>query len=198
VTSRADEFDLAARDGWPEDLRLLLRKYPRETWFPQSARAGADLGDTARFWLARHDMFREIGLALGEATAGFRAGRIALAGYRAWFAPRLNFFLGELESHHRIEDEAYFPIFRAAEPRLLRGFDVLESDHDTLHARIERTIHAANAFLHAELTDDLRRTGDAYAQASEVLVQGLLRHLEDEEDLVVPLIMDRTERGLGL
>jgi hypothetical protein len=51
--------------------------------------------------------------------------------------------------HHQVEDLSYFPLFRAAEPRLVRGFEVLEHDHDILHERIARLADAANAFLEA-------------------------------------------------
>jgi hypothetical protein len=35
-------------------------------------------------------------------------------------------------------------------------------------------------------------------QQSTVLFQGLIRHLDDEEDLIVPLILDRGELALGV
>jgi hypothetical protein len=37
---------LARRNGWPDDLRVLLARYPREQW-----QGHANLGDMARFWL---------------------------------------------------------------------------------------------------------------------------------------------------
>jgi hypothetical protein len=30
------------------------------------------------------------------------------------------------------------------------------------------------------------------------LLKGLVRHLDDEEDLIVPLILDRSEEALGV
>jgi hypothetical protein len=44
----------------------------------------------------------------------------------------------------------------------------------------------------------LRRASDNYADASGALLKGLLRHLDDEEDLIVPLILDRGEEALGV
>ena len=46
--------------------------------------------------------------------------------------------------------------------------------------------------------DALRRCGDDYASASGALIKGLIRHLDDEEDLIVPLILDRGEEALGV
>ncbi|HEX8166787.1 MAG TPA: hemerythrin domain-containing protein [Beijerinckiaceae bacterium] len=187
------DLDLDRRTGWPDDLRLYLERYPREVW-----PGHANLGATARFWLERHDMFRDLGGALQSATGEFREGRVALPAFRSWFAPRLRFFLSQLHAHHRIEDLSYFPLFRAAEPRLQRGFEVLERDHEVIHGTLARLAEAANAFLRAEGPDGLRALGDAYALATDELLSGLVRHLADEEDLIIPLILDRGEDELGM
>ena len=117
------------------------------------------------------------------------------------FVPRLQFLLQQLNVHHQIEDYHYFPIFRAADQRLARGFDVLEGDHHAIHADMAATADAANAVLLRALagdTDTLRSCGDAYADVSGRLLGGLIRHLDDEEDLIVPLILDRSEEALGV
>jgi hypothetical protein len=44
----------------------------------------------------------------------------------------------------------------------------------------------------------LRQAGEAYAASSDALLRQLTRHLGDEEDLVIPLILDRTESALGV
>ena len=186
---------LASRPGLPEDLRLLLSRYPRESWMSH-----ANLGEMARFWLSRHDMFRQLGTTLDQATAQFREGKTDARGFASFFAPRLQFFLQQLHAHHHIEDDHYFPIFRAAETRLVRGFDMLERDHETLAASIDGSVRAANAFLGAMdgPPDDVARAADAYAEAGGILLGGLIRHLNDEEDLIVPLILDRGEAALGV
>jgi iron-sulfur cluster repair protein YtfE (RIC family) len=138
-------------------------------------------------------MFRDLGGALQAATSEFREGRAAWPQFRAWFAPRLSFFLSELDAHHRIEDLSYFPLFRAAEPRLDRGFAVLERDHEAIHETLARLAEAANAFLRAEDPDRLRALAEIYAGVTDELLAGLERHLDDEEDLVIPLILDRGE-----
>jgi hypothetical protein len=63
-----------------------------------------------------------------------------------------------------------------------------------------RTAETANALLQALQADGdiLRRCGDDYADASAALLKGLTRHLDDEEDLIVPLILDRSEEALGV
>ena len=114
--------------------------------------------------------------------------------------PRLQFLLEQLNVHHQIEDYHHFPRLRAADERLARGFDILEHDHHAIHADMAATAEAANAMLRALQSDadTLRRRGDDYAAASGALLGGLVRHLDDEEDLIVPLILDRGEEALGV
>jgi len=186
---------LARRSGWPKPLRVLIARYPREQWD-----AHANLGEMARFWLSRHAMFRELAVMIDEIAAQFRSGALVPAEFPKLFVPRLQFLLSQLNTHHQIEDFHYFPIFRAADERLKRGFDVLEEDHHAIHADMAATADTANALLRALQgdTDALRRSGDDYASASGALIKGLIRHLDDEEDLIVPLILDRGEDALGV
>ena len=76
-----------------------------------------------------------------------------------------SFFLGQLDGHHAIEDEHYFPLFAKAESRLARGFEILDGDHHVIHDALERNADAANAFLRAlqEDADRQRFAADAYA-----------------------------------
>ena len=188
------EFALDTRSGWPADLRLLIDRYPREVWTGH-----ANLGAMAQFWLQRHAMFREIAAALEQATAAFRDGTATAQDLRAWFPSRLQFFLQQLNAHHQIEDLHYFPVFQAAEARLSHGFDVLETDHRVIHGQIDATVEAANVFLRTAVNDDaLRGAGDRYAAQNDALLRLLAQHLADEEDLIIPLILDRSEAALGV
>ena len=194
-SAEIEELALARRTGWPDDLRVLLARYPREQWD-----AHVNLGEMARFWLSRHAMFRELSIMIKDITARFRAGSLSPAEFARQFVSRLQFILDQLNVHHQIEDLHYFPIFRAADARLTRGFDVLEGDHHHIHADMARTAESANALLQALRSDKdkLHRCGDGYADASGTLITGLIRHLDDEEDLIVPLILDRGEEALGV
>lgn len=194
-TNDTEILDLARRSGWPEDLRVLIARFPREQW-----EGHANLGAMARFWLSRHAMFRELSGNIGEIAANFQSGAIPAAEFPRQLVPRLQFLLSQLDVHHQIEDLHYFPIFRAAETRLSRGFDVLEGDHHAIHADMAATAETANALLRALAggKDALKRPADDYAQASGTLIKGLIRHLDDEEDLIVPLILERGEHALGV
>ncbi|MFN3613124.1 MAG: hemerythrin domain-containing protein [Rubrimonas sp.] len=189
-----NDLHLDLRTGWPADLRYLLDRYPREVWPTHP-----NLGATAQFWLRRHRMFRELGAALTAATGAFREGRLQPAEYRAWFLPRLGFFLTELEGHHHIEDAHYFPLFVAAERGLQRGFDALDGDHHLIHDDLGALSDSGRALAQALASGrDGRAAADRWTADSDRLLARLSRHLDDEEDLVAPLILDRGEGPLGL
>jgi hypothetical protein len=172
---------------------VLLDRYPREVWTGHQ-----NLGELAQFWLDRHQGFRDIGDTLRLATGDFREGKLNPDAFRRFFAPRLQFFLESLHGHHQIEDFQFFPLFRAAESRLVKGFDVLERDHEAIHAEIVQTVDSANALLKTmESDNDARRAAtDVYADTTERLLKFLVRHLGDEEDLIMPVILDQGERKL--
>jgi iron-sulfur cluster repair protein YtfE (RIC family) len=189
------DLNLDTRAGWPDELRFYLERYPRPVW-----PGHANLGELSRFWLQIHDGFRSLGGALKAKTTDFREGRVAAEEYRRWLGPQLQTLLSHLHGHHQIEDYQFFPLFSAAEPRLVQGFEVLERDHEHIHATIERIVETANTLLRAPASDlDLiRRSADAYADNGDALLRQLDRHLADEEDLIIPLILDRSEAKLGI
>jgi hypothetical protein len=139
-----DKLALAQRSGLPAEWLALLQRHPRDLW-PDNPR----LGMTAQFWLDRHQAFRQLGQALQDSIEALRAGRSAPEDFQAGFVPRLRLFLGELNGHHQVEDFHYFPVFRQAAPELAPGFELLDRDHQTLHAGLLATAEAANALLQA-------------------------------------------------
>jgi hypothetical protein len=186
---------LLEREGLPEVLRWLARKYPREEW-----PAHTNIRGVATMWLQRHDMFRELGAMLSDGIGDYREGRSTAPDFARWFAPRLSHFLGNLDGHHNVEDHHYFPDFAKAETRLKRGFEILDGDHHTIHEGLERNAEAANAFLRSlqQGEDRQRFAADAYADENSRLIAMLTRHLADEEDLIIPLILDRGDAALGI
>lgn len=181
--------DLDQRQGLPAELLFLLLRHPRDAW------SGGRLGVTAQFWLERHAAFRQLGEALQQRADAFLGQASEAEDFRDWFAPRLQMLLSELQGHHQIEDLHYFPAFRAAEPKLVPGFEILDRDHKTLHNSLVETAEAANALLQALARDPQAAAGPAedYAATSRRLLTRMLRHLDDEEDLVIPLLIARGE-----
>ncbi|WP_159587899.1 hemerythrin domain-containing protein [Chelativorans xinjiangense] len=192
MTDLPNGLRIENRKELPEDLRFLVEKYPRETW-----QGHANLGEMAQFWLQRHDMFRELGGMLQKSVADYREGHLPPAAFAQWFAPRLRFFLQQLHGHHQVEDQHYFPAFAKAERRLQRGFDILDSDHHVIHDALERNGEKGRELLRAlkENADRQLFAADAYADENTRLIDMLARHLHDEEDLIIPLMLDRGEGG---
>ncbi len=181
---------LMQRSGLSHDLRVLVEQYPRKSWNVEH-----HIGDLGRFWIQRHDGFRKLGKALVDRIDDLREERLGVAEYARWFAPRLNQFLGELDGHHQVEDYQYFPRFAAADARLAKGFELLEEDHQLIHTLLESNIATAQPFYKALLAGetDVAVLRDAHALEAEKLLTGLMRHLEDEEDLIIPLLLDQGE-----
>jgi hemerythrin-like domain-containing protein len=116
----------------------------------------------------------------GQISAQDYGQRLARLGQR---------FLGELVGHHQIEDTAYFPHLAQLEPRIARGFEVLDADHHTLHELIDTFAAGANALLR-ESNDAAQR--ELVAEFGAVLTRFermLGQHLTDEEDLVLPVVL---------
>jgi len=176
----ADPMDLARRDGLPDALRVLLADLPRAGWETHPG-----FGGLAQFWLERHLLFRRLMAALRmDAEAQLDD---ALAG--DVFAARVNrlggMLVGTLHEHHGVEDTVYFPQMQAMEPRLLRGFEILDRDHHALDAWLSRFGTAAALAISTPAPGAVGAFHDELLRFAPLLN----RHLEDEEDLVVPVIL---------
>lgn len=188
-----ENLSIETREGLPKEWLFLLPDYPREGWLSH-----ADLGEHTRFWLAIHRSFRQMGKQLTDSSNAYESGVVSGEQFRLATAPRLQQFLGSLDHHHRIEDHLFFPKFMEAEKRLVPGIELLEADHTVIDAEVHHMIDVANALLRtaASDTDGLKRNGEKFAISSRRIVKLLARHLDDEEEIVVPLILDRGEAEL--
>lgn len=189
------DLQLPTRRGLPDDIAYLRGAYPRPLW-----RDHANYGELADFWLHMHDSLRGQGAQLKQATDAFAQGRWPVgANFPSVFVPGFNQFLGHLNGHHQIEDSAYFPKFRALDPRMAAGFAILEADHGLIHEQIVASVDAARALLEAVAQggDAQRYAADAYSAAADRLLDLLGRHLADEEELVIPGMLEHGERSLG-
>ena len=190
----SDALLLPIRSGLPDEIAYLRANYPKPEW-----RSHANYGELADYWLRVHDSLREHGRQLDRATQAFRASLSDADQFQRAFVPSFNHFLQHLAGHHQIEDQAYFPKFRALDPRMAAGFDVLEKDHVLIHETLLASVEGARGMI-AELAqggDARLRAVDAYAAHSARLLELLLRHLADEEDLVIPAMLEHGERSIG-
>ena len=179
------DADQEQRLAWPRELRARLERHPRTAWRENATPA-------ARFWLEIHDGFRRDSDRLVALLDEHRK-RGATTELAVVSGPRLKSLIARLRGHHEIEDFEYFPAFRALEPRLAPGFDSLERDHARLQRQVDEALAALSALL-AAVENDAAATPwatDRYALGTGELCRALARHLHDEEDLIIPLLLER-------
>lgn len=173
-----DALSLEEREGLPEALRVLLQELPREAWEHHPEFHGL-----VSFWLDRHLMFRRLTAALNADAEAEMDARMALAELQPRLSRQGGMLVQQLHGHHQIEDAHYFPVLQGFDPRLLAGFEILDKDHHALDGLIDDFVGAANGVLQGQL--ETGRYRDELLRFERLLV----RHLEDEEDLIVPVIL---------
>ncbi len=176
--------DLSTRQGLPEPYRYLVEDFPRLRWHePQ-------VGAMARFWLQMHSGFRREVAQMDALTGHWRAGDLALPDLHRRLIPKLQQFLQHLDGHHNVESHHYFPTMRTVEPRIGAGIDLLDRDHDAIHGYLDTLFQTGLAF-HQAVSGNSPLAADTAARLVDTLDQAgpsVARHLEDEEDIVIPLI----------
>lgn len=188
-----DPLALDSRDRLPDALRALLQEYPRDAW-----PADPHFEGLVRFWLERHLMFRRLMGLLREDTERLLDRALDERAYGQRLARLGSALVGQLHGHHQIEDMHYFPVLARTEPRLDRGFEILERDHEALDLHLEAFTNAANGVLRIVGEGDAaREAGAGFLKHLAGLERLLDRHLVDEEELVVPVVLKHGERGLG-
>ena len=186
---------LGVRPGLPEELRFLLGDYPRLIWGDHP-----NFGPTTKFYLDRHAMFREAMTVMTRLTDEALDDALAPGRWGRDFGRIAGFFLQQLHGHHQIEDMHYFPALLRLEPRLQRGFDILDRDHHVIHDALDRFHGGATGALNAlaaapaDPKKPLSQVREELARMDRLLD----RHLFDEEEIVIPIMLDRGEAELGL
>lgn len=184
--------DPTLRGAMPEASLFLTDAYPRA-----DRAQHRDLCSTGRAWLGNHGYFRDLIVSLDGTLARVDPFSLNTRAFSDELSLKVQRLLGGLSGHHRVEDEHYFPAFRAAEPRLGVGIDVLDADHHFIHGAIvsmsETAVRIINEFAgpiptpgatRGHLRDDFRNEVRHFGAA-------MTRHLDDEEDLVIPFLLHR-------
>ena len=183
---------LETREGLPEPLRALLKEYPREAW-------ESDPGFSAliRFWLDRHIMFRRILEKLTVDTEARLERELAPEAYIRHLSHYGSLFTRELHGHHMIEDQHYFPHLQRLDRRLVRGFDILDRDHHALDSHLGTFAEDGNAAIASLRGTELEeKPVMALLHRLKDFDRFLNRHLTDEEELVVPVLLRYEPPGL--
>ncbi|HEY0601188.1 hemerythrin domain-containing protein [Brevundimonas sp.] len=180
----ADLLALASRSGLPPEFLYLRDGFPRERW------SMGGLHPTARRWLHMHSGFRAHQAEMAAMIAAWHGDQIDVRTLHGMLIPTLQQFLQHLDGHHRIESGHYFPALQLLEPRITAGIELLDRDHEAIHQHIEAMVATGRA-LHGAVTGGAADSGDRVERLADVLDRAgpqLARHLDDEEDIVIPLI----------
>lgn len=186
MTDHSTDLDLGTRAGLPEALRVLSAAHPRETW-----RSHANFDGLTAFWLERHLGFRRLLTRIGEETQSSLQDAIEPARFATSLHRNASLFVGELHMHHNVEDMHYFPQLAQRDPRLARGFELLDRDHGVLEGELGRFTEDTEALLRTLQAGPMDRDMlGRYRDQVSAFERLLNRHLLDEEDLVVPVILE--------
>jgi len=179
------DLALAKRQGLPDALRVLLAEYPRDLWESDPGFDGL-----IRFWLDRHMMFRRIVTdMLGDARRLVDA-RLDPDQYAARLSRYGGMFVNGLHEHHTIEDTHYFPKLATKDARIEGGFAILDKDHHDIDAHLNAFVTRANGILNLRDTPQNMRNLVGQFEVQMIELERLLnRHLNDEEELIVPVIL---------
>jgi hypothetical protein len=179
-------------DAMPSEMQSLLGLYPRDTWDGHPG-----FRDKTRQWLRAHDGFRHLAASVRKDTEALLEKAMDIEDYASRLAYRGNILIRNLHGHHTWEDRNYFPELSAADPRFDRGLEILEKDHADLDVVLEDFTQVANRTIKLLQLDETvaRDEAGALHGTAETIEAFLARHLTDEEELAVPIILHHRLRG---
>ena len=186
-----DQFNLRT-ENMPEEMQILLAEYPRAQW---DAHPG--FREKTRHWLQAHKMFRQLGELIREETERYLNKDQDSEAFAARFSYLGNILVRSLHGHHGWEDHSYFPELSAADPRFDAGLAILENDHQSLDEVLDAFTRSGNRVIklvHLDETQAKTEAGTLHG-LSETIEAFLARHLSDEEELAVPIILHHRLRG---
>ena len=192
MSEKSPDLTSAHRDGLPEALRVLLQDYPRAGWDSHP-----DFSGLVQFWLERHMMFRKILAALQSDAQAVLDRNMDMRPYGPRLSRYGDLLISQLHGHHQIEDHHFFPVLAGLDARITPGFDILDRDHQAMDGLLHRLALAVSGVLGA-VPDDVRMRDQVGALAGELAsFEAMLnRHLSDEEELIVPVILKNGGAGL--
>lgn len=183
---------ITTREGIPPEMRSLLRDLPRDVWQAHPAFARS-----IQNWMVAHQMFRQLGHIVQTDGEAFLDKDMDPDRYADRLAQFGNLLVRNLHGHHTWEDRTYFPELQAVDPRFADGLEMLETDHLELDALLDRFTRGANRVVQLATLDPAQMAPEAapVRDMAERLNRFLERHLTDEEDLVVPILLHHRMRG---
>jgi len=182
----AKQNHVETRVGLSNDLRELLFAIPPNEWPDHINYDG-----TAAFWQAVHRSL----LAESDALAGGLEQLTDMTPGDMQSGLLMNdmrhlgrHLLGHAHTHHHVEDHSYFPRFVERFPRLSAAIDLFDSDHRALEETLDSIGRHIEGFNAGKTSRD--EIGAALGDARK-LNRILKRHLADEEDIVIPALLQQ-------
>lgn len=184
-TKTVTDLDLETRTGLPDALQVLLDAYPRTGWI-----ADPGFNELIQFWLDRHMMFRRLMTEMRNGTEALLDYKLQPDRFAAMVSRYGGMFVNGLHEHHTVEDQYYFPKLVTKDARIAKGFDILDRDHHALDGLLSNFVSRANEVIHtSEAREKLQDATGAFQAELAQLERLMDRHLVDEEDLIVPVIL---------
>ncbi len=179
-------------DGMPPEMQTLLARYPRDSW-----ESHAGFKELTRQWLGAHEMFRRLSATVRKDTELFLDGKKDSQEFASNLSYRGGALVNNLHGHHGWEDRSYFPELLAADSSFKVGLDILEKDHVVLHRGLDDFTQAANQTIRLMQSNNQRSMDEAgkLHTVTTHIESLLVRHLSDEEELAVPIILHYRLRG---
>ena len=176
---------LETRTGLPDAVRILMDEYPRTNWAHDPGFEGL-----LRFWLDRHLMFRKLLGQMTEEAEAMLDNAMDTQRYAAHLARYGGMFVEQLHGHHTIEDTHYFPKLIDLDSRISGGFTILDKDHHAIDAYLNTFVETANDVLeNRDKVMKMTTATEIFRKHLTTLHHVLNRHLIDEEELVVPVVL---------
>lgn len=176
----------------PENMQALLAQYPRDAWATHP-----NFRQATKNWLSAHRMFRYLTALIHREVKGYLEGGLDPNEFAANLSYYGDALVRNLHGHHNWEDRIYFPELVKAEPRFKVGLETLENDHQTLNKLLDAFTRQSNRVVKLIQLDEAQAQEEAATlpPLCEKLAALLSRHLSDEEDLAVPIILHHKLRG---
>lgn len=177
--------DLAQRTALPDTLRALVAEFPRKGW-----QENPNYSQLIAFWLDKHLSFRSLTQQLDRDVAEMLDGNLDARQYQQRLHRFGGMLINDLHGHHQIEDAHYFPVMAKLDQTTARGFEILDSDHHQMDAVLADLAGAANGVLQTSGSPvALKDKAAAFKATLNSFAPMLNRHLIDEEELVVPILL---------
>ena len=143
-------------------------------------------------------MFRRVVADMQQDAQKFIDGRFEPEKYASRLSRLGGMFVNGLHEHHTIEDTYYFPKLATKDTRIEGGFAILDKDHHDIDSLLNKFVGRANDVLNArDKKPAMQSAAGRFETELGALERLLNRHLNDEEELVVPVILKFGSADLG-